>query len=71
MSKLFSFSYNSSSLPFGLASWQFQDNVCTRENKHQMPVMRDGLQGRFYLEELDCLGTVLLVNAGGGAAEGV
>ena len=31
-----------------------------------MPVMRDGLQGRSYLEELDCLGTVLLVKTGGG-----
>ena len=28
--------------------------------------MRDGLQGSSYLEELDCLGTVLLVNGGGG-----
>ena len=27
--------------------------------------MRDGLQGRSYLEELDCLGTVLSVNVGG------
>ena len=27
--------------------------------------MRDGLQGRTYLEELDCLGTVLLVKTGG------
>ena len=27
--------------------------------------MRDGLQGRSYLEKLDCLGTVLLVKAGG------
>ena len=27
--------------------------------------MRDGLQGKSYLEELDCLGTVLLVKAGG------
>ena len=27
--------------------------------------MRDGLQRRSYLEELDCLGTVLLVKAGG------
>ena len=27
--------------------------------------MRDGLQGRAYLEELDCLGTVLLVKVGG------
>ena len=26
--------------------------------------MRDGLQGRSYLEELDCLGTVLLVKVG-------
>ena len=41
-------------------------NVCTHENKHQIPVMRDGLQGMSYLEELDCLGTVLLVKAGGG-----
>ena len=40
-------------------------NVCTHENKHQIPVMRDGLQGRSYLEELDCLGTVLLVKTGG------
>ena len=39
-------------------------NVCTHENKHQIPVMRDGLQGRSYLEELDCLGTVLLVKVG-------
>ena len=30
-----------------------------------MPVMRDGLQGRSYLEELNCLGTVLLVKVGG------
>ena len=28
-------------------------NVCTHGNKHQIPVMRDGLQGRSYLEELD------------------
>ena len=28
--------------------------------------MRDGLQGRSYLEELDCLGTVLLVKTRGG-----
>ena len=28
--------------------------------------MRDGLQGRSYLEELDCLVTVLLVKTGGG-----
>ena len=28
------------------------------------PVMRDGLQGRSYLEDLDCLGTVLLVKVG-------
>ena len=27
--------------------------------------MRDGLQGRSYLEELDCLGTVLLVKVWG------
>ena len=27
--------------------------------------MRDGLQGRSYLEDLDCLGTVLLVRTGG------
>ena len=27
--------------------------------------MRDGLQGRSYLEELDCLGIVLLVKVGG------
>ena len=27
--------------------------------------MRNGLQGRSYLEELDCLGTVLLVKTGG------
>ena len=27
--------------------------------------MRDGLQGRSYLEELDCLGTVSLVKTGG------
>ena len=26
--------------------------------------MRDGLQGRSYLEEFDCLGTVLLVKVG-------
>ena len=32
------------------------------ENKHQIP---DDLQGRSYLEDLDCLGTVLLVNVGG------
>ena len=41
-------------------------DVCTHEKKHQIPVMRDGLQGRSYLEELDCLGTVLLVRVGGG-----
>ena len=40
-------------------------NVCTHENKHQISVMRDGLQGRSYLEELDCLGTVLSVKVGG------
>ena len=28
--------------------------------------MRDGLQGRSYLEGLDCLETVLLVRVGGG-----
>ena len=28
--------------------------------------MTDGLQVRSYLEELDCLGTVLLVKTGGG-----
>ena len=39
-------------------------NNCTHENKHQIPVMRDGLQGRPYFEELDCLGTVLLVGVG-------
>ena len=49
MSKLFSFRYKSSSLHFGLTSWQFQNNVCTHENKHQIDVMRDGLQGRSYL----------------------
>ena len=27
--------------------------------------MRDGLQGRFYLEDLGCLGTALLVVLGG------
>ena len=27
--------------------------------------MRDGLQGRFYLEDLGCLGTTLLVVLGG------
>ena len=27
--------------------------------------MKDGLQGRSYLKELDCLGTVLLVEVGG------
>ena len=27
--------------------------------------MRDGLQGRFYLEDLDCLGTTLSVVLGG------
>ena len=32
--------------------------------------MRDGLQGRSYLEELDCLGTVLLVTVGGGGGGG-
>ena len=40
-------------------------NVCVHENKYQIPVMRDGLQGRSYLEELDCLETVLLVKTGG------
>ena len=40
-------------------------NICTHENKHQIPVMRDGLQGRSYFEELDSLGTVLLVGVGG------
>ena len=40
-------------------------NNCTHENKHQIPVMRDGLQRRPYFEELDCLGTVLLVGVGG------
>ena len=39
------------------------------ERKHQIPVMRDGLQGRSYLEGLDCLGTVLLVKVGGGVGE--
>ena len=42
-----------------------EHNICTHENKHQIPVMRDGLQGRSYFEELDCLGTVLLVGVGG------
>ena len=28
--------------------------------------MRDGLQGRSYLEDFDCFGTVLLVEVGGG-----
>ena len=28
--------------------------------------MRDGLQGRCYLEDLDCLGTVFLVKTGEG-----
>ena len=32
--------------------------------------MRDGLQGRSYLEELDCFGTVLLVKVGGGGGGG-
>ena len=40
-------------------------NVCTHGSKHQIPFMRDGLQGTSYLEGLDCLGTVLLVEAGG------
>ena len=40
-------------------------NFCTHEKKHQIPVMRDGLQERSYLEDLDCLGTVLLVKVGG------
>ena len=31
---------------------------------HQIPVMRDGLQVRSYLEELACLGTVVLVKVG-------
>ena len=44
MSKLFSFRYNSSPLRFGLKPWQFQNNVCTHENKHRIPVMIDGLQ---------------------------
>ena len=66
MSKLLSFGYNSSSLRFGLTPWQFQNNVCAHEDKHQIPVMRDGLQGRSYLEELDCLGIVLLVKVCGG-----
>ena len=65
MSKLFSFRYNSSFLRFDLTLWQFQNNVCTHENKHQIPVMRDGLQGRSYLEDLGCLGTTLLVVLGG------
>ena len=42
-----------------------EHNVCTHENNHQIPVMRDGLQGRSYLEDLDCLWTVLLVKVGG------
>ena len=73
MSKLFSVRYNSSSLRFDLTPWQFQKhNVCTHENKHQIPVMRDGLQGRSCLEGLCCLGTTLLVEqwgGGGGGAE--
>ena len=40
-------------------------DVCTHKNKHQIPVMRDGLQGRSCLEESDCLGTVLLVKVWG------
>ena len=40
-------------------------NVCTHENKHQIPVMRDDLQGRSYLEELDCWDC--LVSKGKGA----
>ena len=35
--------------------------VCTHENKHQMPVMRDDPQVRSYQEDLDCLGTVLSI----------
>ena len=42
-----------------------EHNICTHENKHQIPVMRDGLQGMSYLEELECLWTVLLVKTGG------
>ena len=56
MSKLFSFRYNSSFLHFGLTSWQFQNIMFVpMKTKHQIPVMRDGLQGRSYLEEVDCL----------------
>ena len=65
MSKLFSFRYNSSSLRFGLTPWQFHNIMFVpMKTKRQIPVMRDGLQGRSYLEESDCLGTVLLVKVG-------
>ena len=33
--------------------------------------MRDGLQGRSYLEDLGCLGTTLLVVLGGGGLRGL
>ena len=39
-------------------------NLCTYENKHQIPVMRDGLQGRSNLEDLDRLGPILSVKVG-------
>ena len=35
------------------------------KTKQQIPVMRDGLQERSYLEELSFLGTVFLVKVGG------
>ena len=66
MSKLFSFRYDSSSLPFWSNALAIpKHNVCTHENNHQISVMGDGLQGRSYLEDLDCLGTYLLEKVGG------